>query len=212
MQMPDLEETDPAGFWDRVFTQIGPIEDPRPNVRLAEAVVDQPPGEALELGCGGGGDALWLAGQGWRVTSADISQVAITRLGSLAAKAGLADRLKAVHQDLSQAVPEGSYDLVSACYFHTPYVMDRSKVLRTAASRLRSGGLLLIVDHGSVPPWSWNQDRSHPIRTPQDVAADLALDPYSWTIVSADQPSRMADGPEGQRAEVADNVLIIRRD
>lgn len=162
-------------------------------------------------GCGGGGDAIWLAGQGWQVTSADISQVAIGRLGDLAADLGLAERVVAVRTDLTQEVPAGSFDLVSVHYFHTPYPMDRAKVLRTAASRLRPGGLLLVVDHGSVAPWSWNQDRVYPLPDPQEVAAELALDEASWRIELADRPRRMADGPGGQQAEVTDNVLIIRR-
>lgn len=154
---------------------------------------------------------MWLAERGWRVTSADISQVAIGRLADLAAQAGLADRVSAVRQDLGEAVPEGAYDLVSAHYFHTPYELDRAKVLRAAASRLRSGGLLLIVDHGSVPPWSWNQGQDHEIPTPRQVAAGLDLDPDFRTVVRADQPRRMADGPDGLRVEVTDNILIMRR-
>lgn len=80
-----------------------------------------------------------------------------------------------------------------------------------AAHGLRLGGRLLVVDHGSTAPWSWNQDPDVRYPTPQEVAAGIGLDPATWMVERADAPRRIATGPGGRAAEVTDHVLLIRR-
>ncbi|MFD8521298.1 SAM-dependent methyltransferase [Streptomyces capillispiralis] len=203
--------TDALEFWDGVYAARPAATDPRPNARLTETVADLPPGEVLDLGCGAGGDALWLARQGWRVTAVDVSSVAVERLTALAAAHGLADRITARRHDLGDSFPDGAFDLVSAHYLHTPLDLDRAATLRTAARSLRPGGRLLVVDHGSTAPWSWNQDPDVRYPSPREVADDLALDPAAWTVERTDSPRRTATGPDGTTAEVTDHVLIVRR-
>ncbi|MEU1725219.1 class I SAM-dependent methyltransferase [Actinomadura sp. ATCC 39365] len=198
-------------FWDDVYAARPPAADPRPNVRLTEVVADLPPGDALDLGCGAGGDALWLARRGWRVTAADVSAVAVERLAALARGHGLADRLTPVRHDLGTSFPAGEFDLICAHYLHTPGDLDRASVLRAAARAVRPGGRLLVVDHGSTAPWSWNQDPGVRHPGPREVAADLALDAAAWTTERADAPRRTATGPDGRTAEVTDHVLVLRR-
>lgn len=198
-------------FWDGVYAARPTATDPRPNVRLTETVTGLPPGDVLDLGCGEGGDALWLARQGWQVTAVDVSAVAVERLTGLARAHGLDDRISAERHDLRESFPYGAYDLVSAHYLHTPLDLDRATALRTAARTLRPDGLLLIVDHGSTAPWSWNQDPDLRYPSPHEVAADLGLDTAAWTVERADAPRRIATGPDGSTAEVTDHILIIRR-
>ncbi|SDG04654.1 Methyltransferase domain-containing protein [Lentzea fradiae] len=200
--------TTPVTFWDNVHGTPRTTA-PRPNVRLIETVTALPPGEALDLGCGQGGDALWLARQGWRVTSADISAVAVEKLTTAAATHGLTDQVTAHRHDLHDDFPTGTYDLVNAHYLHTPFTLDRAQVFRKAANSLRPGGTLLIVDHGSAAPWSWDQNAHFP--TPREVAAEIDLDPSTWSTIRADSPTRTATGPDGSTAEVVDHVLVIRR-
>ncbi|MBZ6285782.1 class I SAM-dependent methyltransferase [Streptomyces olivaceus] len=207
-----MNTTDPVAFWDDVHASHPATGDPRPNARLVETVTDLPPGDALDLGLGSGGDALWLARRGWRVTAVDISGVAAERLTGHARAHGLGDLVDARRHDLGVSFPEGLFDLVTAHYFHTPFEMDRSAVLRTAAQALRPGGRLLVVDHGSTAPWSWNQDPDVHHPTPDEVAAGLALDPSTWRVERADAPRRIATGPDGSTAEVVDHVLLIRRE
>ncbi|WP_055483769.1 class I SAM-dependent methyltransferase [Sphaerimonospora mesophila] len=207
---PD-EHTDAITFWDGVHAGRPAATAPQPNARLTETVASLPPGDALDLGCGDGGDALWLAGRGWRVTAADISAVAVERLAALARSCGLGDRVIAVRHDLHTSFPQGGFDLICAHYLHTPFDLDRSAVLRSAAHALRRGGRLLVVDHGSTAPWSWNQDPDVRYPSPQEVAAGLELDPATWTVERADAPRRIATGPGGRTAEVIDHVLLIRR-
>lgn len=208
-----MSSTDAVTFWDDVYAGRPAAEGPRPNARLTETVtgLGLPPGEALDLGCGEGGDALWLAGQGWRVTAVDISEVAVERLTALARAHALADRVLAERHDVQESFPSGAFDLVCAHYLHTPFGLDRSTVLRTAAHALRPDGRLLVVDHGSTAPWSWNQDPDLRYPSPQEVAAGIDLNPATWTVERADAPRRIATGPDGSAAEVTDHVLLIRR-
>ncbi|WP_331767109.1 class I SAM-dependent methyltransferase [Embleya sp. NBC_00896] len=206
-----MERSDAATYWDKVYAERPASADPQPNDRLVETVTALPPGDALDLGCGGGGDALWLASRGWRVTALDVSAVATTRLARQARSRGLSDRITARQHDASASLPGLRFDLVTAHYFHTPYAQDRTAILRSAAHLLRPGGRLLVVDHGSTAPWSWNQDADLRYPTPQEVAAPMCLSPAEWTVERADTPRRMAVGPDGRTAEVVDHVLLIRR-
>ncbi|MFD5095713.1 class I SAM-dependent methyltransferase [Amycolatopsis thailandensis] len=189
-------------FWDGLHERrsAGP---PKVNTRLAEIAGPLTPGTALDLGCGGGGDALWLAARGWRVTAVDISGAAVRSLQ------GRGEPIKALRVDLAEDFPGGTFDLVSALYFHTPFALDRVRVLRTAANAVKPGGRLVIVDHGSAAPWSWDQDARYP--TPHEVAAELALDRTEWSIARADAAERRATGPSGQTATVVDHILVLGR-
>ena len=72
------------------------------------------------------------------------------------------------------------------------------------------GGLLLIVEHASVAPWSWaDPDTAFP--TPEQSLAALDLDPSRWHSEFVGAPEREATGPNGQRATVTDNVIALRR-
>ncbi|MFE0106716.1 SAM-dependent methyltransferase [Streptomyces sp. NPDC059009] len=211
-----MSATDAAVFWDGVYAarpgaDATSPDGPSPNARLTETVTGLEPGDALDLGCGEGGDALWLAGQGWRVTAVDISAVAVGRGDDRARARGLGDRVVGVRHDVHQSFPAGSFDLICAHYLHTPCDLDRTSVLRSAASALRRGGRLLVVDHGSTAPWSWNQDPGTRYPSPQEVAAGMDLDPRTWTVERADAPRRIANGPDGRTTEVTDHVLLVRR-
>ncbi|MFI5587304.1 class I SAM-dependent methyltransferase [Amycolatopsis sp. NPDC051758] len=194
-----------ARFWDDHYSRLAaePLVA-KVNPRLAEIAGPLPPGAALDLGCGAGGDARWLAGRGWTVTAVDISATAVAALQRH-------DRVTALCVDLAEDFPAGTFDLVSAQYFHTPFTLDRAAVLRTAAKALNPGGRLVVVDHGSTAPWSWNQDPGLRYPAPREVAADLDLDPAECSVDRADRPRRQATGPGGRIATVVDHVLVVRR-
>ncbi|MEU4445186.1 class I SAM-dependent methyltransferase [Actinosynnema sp. NPDC050801] len=206
-----MSAADAVTFWDEVHVSRPAATGPRPNARLTETVAGLPLGDALDLGCGDGGDALWLAGRGWQVTAVDISAVAVERLAALARVRGLGDRVAAVRHDLHTSFPSGEFDLICAHYLHTPFDLDRVALLRSAAHALRPGGRLLVVDHGSTAPWSWNQDPDIRYPSPREIAAGIALDAATWAVERADTPRRIATGPSGQTAEVIDHVLVVHR-
>jgi SAM-dependent methyltransferase len=199
-----------ADFWDTVHRAPSTAAT-RPNPVLAQVAGAVDPGDALDLGCGPGGDATWLAERGWRVTAADISAIAVARLRARAADLGLSGRLAVEQHDLTATFPAGVFDLVSAQYLQSPFPLHRSRVLRSAAHALRPGGLLLVVDHGSAAPWSWDQGPGARFPGPDEVAAELDLDPAGWSVLRADAPSRVATGPDGRTATVVDHVLLLQR-
>ncbi|MBB5841415.1 class I SAM-dependent methyltransferase [Kribbella italica] len=200
-------------FWNTQYDDH-PTWGDRVNPLLMETAEPLPAGAALDLGCGAGGDTIWLARRGWQVTAVDISSTAVAKVGALAREleaAGLRGSVTAVQHDLSNTFPDGTFDLVSAQYLQTRFDFPRSTVLRTAAQALRPGGLLLLVDHGSIAPWSWNQDKNAQFPTAGDLAAELDLDPEQWPVRRADSPQREAVGPGGETATVTDTVLVIQR-
>src|SRR3712207_2787200 len=107
-------------FWEDRYRRRGRVWSGRPNPVLVDVVGSLRPGTALDLGCGEGGDAIWLARQGWRVTAIDISTTALDRAAADAATAGVADRIDFRQHDLALTFPSGAFDLVSAQYLHSP--------------------------------------------------------------------------------------------
>lgn len=182
-----------------------------PNAVLADITADLTPGSVLDIGCGEGGDALWLAGRGWKVTAVDVSATVLERARAQAAERGLTANVTFEKCDVSQSLPNGSFDLVSAQYSHTPIDIPREQVLRRAAESVAMQGLLLIVDHASTAPWSWNQDPDVRFPTPQDTLEKLGLDENHWQPIRVEAAQRTASGPDGQRATVTDNVIALRR-
>ena len=198
--------------WERMYTERGQRWSGRPNQRLVEVAGDLPPGRALDLGCGEGGDAVWLARRGWEVTAVDVSPTALGRLRAQADAEGVADRIDTVQMDLAVAfptVPDGGWDLVSAQFFQSTISLPRTAILRRAASATAPGGLLLVVEHGEAPPWSNHHDVVFP--TVDETVAELALAPGGWSAVRVERSSRDADGPDGRRAELVDNIVALRR-
>ena len=190
-------------FWEDRYCRRGRVWSGRPNPVLVDVAGSLRPGTALDLGCGEGGDAIWLALQGWRVTAIDVSATALDRAAADAATAGVADRIDFRQHDLALTFPSGAFDLVSAQYLHSPIEFPRVHVLQEAASAVTPYGLLLIVDHASVSPGSWAD--------PEETLAPLDLSPDEWHTERLEDREREATGPNGQRATVTDNVIAVRR-
>lgn len=197
-------------FWDH-YARMDPTWGTRPNVVVAQLVEEfaTRPGRALDLGCGHGGDALWLAGRGWQVTAADVAQTALDRVQAGAQALGVAERIRPAQHDLSRDLPPGEYDLVSAAYLHTPVDIDRNAVISRAAELVAPGGFLFVIDHASTPPWSWNAGKDVTFPTPHETLTAFGLG--SWTVERCAQDERIATGPSGESATVTDNVIVLRR-
>ncbi len=190
-------------FWEDHYGRHERVWSGRANPVLVDVVELLPPGTALDLGCGEGGDAIWLAGLGWRVTAVDLSVTALDRAAADAATAGVAERIDFQRHDLAVTFPSGAFDLVSAQYLHSPVEFPRDRVLRAAASAVTHGGLLLIVDHASISPGSWAE--------PEETLAPLGLSPDEWRTERLEAREREATGPNGRRITVTDNIIAVRR-
>ena len=83
-------------------------------------------------------------------------------------------------------------------------------MLRRAARAVKPNGLLIIVEHASVAPWSWQAGQDVRFPAPQEVLASLELD-AGWRVERCDAPQRTATGPQKQTATVTENVIVVRR-
>lgn len=197
-------------FWDAHYREHERAFSGNVNPLVLDVAGQLSAGRALDLGCGEGADAIWLAQQGWRVTAVDVSATALDRTAHHAADAGVADRIDIAQHDLTLSLPDGTFDLVNAQYLQSPVNLPRPQILRAAAGLVTVGGHLLIVDHASAPPWSW-ADPSAGFPTPQQTLTTLQLPRTGWQPVRVDAASRTATGPGGQIATVTDNILLLRR-
>jgi SAM-dependent methyltransferase len=197
---------DVRSFWEGFYTERDQVWSGRPNAILVEEVDGLVPGTALDLGCGEGADAIWLATKGWRVTAADISQTALDRGSAHAAVAGVGDRITWERHDFSLSVPSGPFDLVSVHFLHSPVDDPRPPALPAAVSAVGAGGTLLVVSHEGLP---WHQETRFP--TPAEVLDSLGTDPDQWEVEQVASRPRRATGPDGVEVDVTDSVVRLRR-
>ena len=199
--VPDVQQ-----HWNEHYGQRDRVWSGRVNLRLSEAADSLSPGRALDLGCGEGADAIWLASKGWSVVATDVSQVALDRAAIDAGE--LLSHIDFQHHDLEVSFPDGEFDLVSAQFLHSKIPLDRARVLKRAAAAVVPGGLLVIVDHGEAPPWSNHRHVEFP--SAEEVVGSLDLDD-SWERVQVGPVEREATGPDGQQGHLIDNVMVLRR-
>jgi SAM-dependent methyltransferase len=135
-----------AAEWDARYRERGgAMWSGRPNGRLVAEVVVLTPGRALDIGCGEGADAIWLAECGWRVTAIDVSEVAISRAREASDSAGASVEWICANV-LQTPFPAGSFDLLSMQYPALPKAAGDGAV-RRLLDAVRPGGLLLAVYH-----------------------------------------------------------------
>jgi SAM-dependent methyltransferase len=196
-----------AEFWDERYGSHDQLFSGNPNGVLVTEVADLPPGRALDVGCGEGGDALWLARRGWRVTGVDISRVALER--AAAAGVDVAERVAWVRADLAVAAPPpGPFDLVSVQYFPLPHQEDHAAVRRLLAA-VAPGGTLLVAGHelADLPPAHEPEFDPAGFYQPGEIAAVLG---EGWTVLVNEIRSRTVPPPAGTHHR-RDTVLRARR-
>lgn len=169
-----------AGDWDELYRgHDHSRSSSKPNGVLLAEVAGDTPGRALDVGCGEGADAIWLASQGWQVTAVDISQVAIDRAAIAADSAGVT--VNWVCADVVTTRPAvGQFDLVSVQYPALPHITG-DEVIHSLLAAVALGGTLLVVGHA---PGNHEYARSQGFEPtdyvhPSDVAAHLD---DSWII------------------------------
>lgn len=202
------EDADNAvDMWDGMYRERPKVWSGKPNPQLVAEAKELTPGKALDLGCGEGADAIWLATQGWTVTAMDVSAVAIERAAAHAAESGVANRITWQQQDLTEWEPAPVFDLVSAQFLHSPLLPWRDSVALAAAA-VAPGGTLLVVGHHphGLPSWSHHHE-SGMFFTPEQLAGALRLDREPWFVNVLTDRSRPASGPNGESGTTLDTVL-----
>ncbi|RQX55381.1 class I SAM-dependent methyltransferase, partial [Micromonospora chalcea] len=135
-----------SSTWDSRYADTpGLVWSAEPNRFVVESVAGLTPGSALDIAAGEGRNAVWLAGQGWRVNAVDFSTVAVERGRQMAAARGVTVDWRVADVTAYRPVPN-SYDLVLISYLHLP-AAEFAGVLAAAKSALRPGGTLVVVGH-----------------------------------------------------------------
>lgn len=136
---------DEAASWDARYADDQQVWSGNPNGALVDEVAGLRPARALDVGCGEGADAIWLARQGWAVTALDVSSVALERARAAAAEADVT--VTWLHAGLVEAyLPAESFELVSAQYFALPRSPGHDSE-RALLDAVAPGGTLLAVHH-----------------------------------------------------------------
>lgn len=200
-----VERPDPHGRWDDVYREQERIWSGRPNWALVTLVADLPPGRALDVGCGEGADAIWLAERGWQVTALDPSAVALERLDAAAGEAGVAVATELATLETTD-LPHGVHDLVTVSYPALPLDTDP---LRRLVELVAPGGVLLVVHHADIDRERALSHGFDPdtLLGPADVAPHLGP---GWEVVLDERRPRQITGGAGQHHR-DDHVVLARR-
>jgi len=196
---------------ERYRAEEGPVFTADPARFLGGEVAGLAPGRALDLGCGEGRNALWLAERGWHVTGVDFSDVGMAKARRLAAARGVAgDRLDLVLADLVDYDPEpDAFDLVLLLFVHPPPV-SRRRLLASAARSLRPGGVVLVVgyDTANATEGTAGGPRDPAVLfTADDIVAEL---PPALVVERAERLRVTVPSADGDRMAV-DAVVRARR-
>jgi SAM-dependent methyltransferase len=190
--------------WDRRYEAVENLWASRPNRFLVAEVEGLAAGRALDLACGEGQNAIWLATRGWDVTGVDFSQAAIAKARGRARQEGVDVRF--VCADLVEYEPdEAAYDLVVVLYLHISAI-ERRGVLGKAATALAPGGTFVLVGHdlsNATDGVGGPSDRDV-LHTADEIVAELpGLEIEAATTVLRDV--------EGEDREAIDTLVRARR-
>lgn len=194
--------------WDERYGSEGRTWSGRPNAVLVAEAADLAPGRAVDLGCGEGGDAIWLAERGWQVTAIDFSEAGLRKAEAHAEERGVADRIELRRADLRTWTPAGEqWDLVTSCFLH---LLDDGmpRAVAQMADAVAPGGRLLVAGH--------HPDDAHTglrwslpgvMLTAEQLAA--AVDPERFEIRTEER--RRHEARDGHDHPVTDAVVVAVR-
>lgn len=215
--LESLRQALSAEAWNERYSGNDRVWSGKPNQRLVEQAADLDPGTALDVACGEGGDAIWLARQGWEVTAVDVSEVALEKVAVHAEDAGVSDHLRlGLYDALANPRPAGhhTFDLVTVSFLHVP-VPDFATIYRGIAEAVAPGGRLLVTAHHphDVESGARHSHGDGLLFEPERVlgALDVAADGSPWVVEVAEVQDREQAMPEGSMS-VRDTVVRLRRE
>ena len=163
--------TDTPEFWNELWADMEECGSGSDEI-LVDQVERLTPGRALDIGCGTGGNAVWLAKHGWQVTALDYSVVAIEKGKRLAAEEGV--NVEFVVADASTHQPQRHYDLIT-CFYIQMFPHQQANMLAKMSEALAPGGTFLFVSHDkSGPPSGWSAEDLLSLTTPEDIVTELS--------------------------------------
>ncbi|SFC58972.1 Thioredoxin reductase [Nocardioides terrae] len=197
--------------WDHRYSG-DPVWSGNPNGSLVAEVAGLTPGRALDVGAGEGGDAIWLAEQGWTVTASDISSRALDRIRAEAERRDLDVTCELADANAWEPFTPGGFDLVSAAYASIPRTPDLRGV-HTILDAVAPGGTLIVLSH-DLEAMRHPQHQHRPFDPEayvhvDDFAAVLGSAP-GWTVEVDDRRARPA-GSASAAHHAEDRVLRARR-
>jgi SAM-dependent methyltransferase len=200
-----------ATDWDERYAAAEQVWSSTPNQFVAAELAELPPGEAVDLACGEGRNAIWLAGRGWRVTAVDFSRVAVERGRTTAGEQLPVTWVVADVLDVE--LPTADLAVLAYLQLEPP---QRRVAVRRAFAALRAGGTLFVVAHDSTNLTEGTGGPQDPsvLYTAGDVLADLEGEPFH--VVRAERVPRVvteADDHGGEQDRTAWDALVhlVRR-
>jgi SAM-dependent methyltransferase len=192
--------------WDERYGTEELIWKAEPNRFLVEELDALPPGRALDVACGEGRNAVWLASKGWRVTGADFSRAGLAKAQRLATDRGV--EVTWVEADVVEwRPPTASFDLVVVMYLHLP-AEQRRRALAHAAAALAPGGVLLVVGHDTSNLLKGTGGPQDPavLFAPEEIVEDLS----GLRIERAEQVKRTVVTDAGEATAIDALVRAVR--
>lgn len=208
MSAPIPEDYFEPAAWEQRYAGTAEHWSGAPNVQLVAVLTGLRPGTALDVGCGEGGDVLWLARQGWRVTGADFSSNGLRRAARRVEQADVSAEVDWWQVDARQFDPAGrGWDLVTTHFLHPPDA-GMVDVTRRLAAAVAPGGHLLVVGHAPSHHFTHLNGAQ---RDAMWLAEDLlpAL-PESFEVLIVEQRPRTVMH-DGQSHDIEDSTLFARR-
>jgi 2-polyprenyl-3-methyl-5-hydroxy-6-metoxy-1,4-benzoquinol methylase len=192
--------------WDERYGTEELIWKAEPNRFLVEELDALPPGRALDVACGEGRNAVWLASKGWRVTGADFSRAGLAKAQRLATDRGV--EVTWVEADVVEwRPPTASFDLVVVMYLHL-LAEQRRQALAHAAAALAPGGVLLVVGHDTSNLLKGTGGPQDPavLFGPDEIVQDLS----GLQIERAEQVKRTVVTDAGEATAIDALVRAVR--
>lgn len=199
-----------AAGWNERYATPGLVWHAEPNRFLPPEVADLTPGSALDLACGEGRNAVWLAEQGWQATGVDFSDVGLAKASAMAADRGVAPTW--VCADVcTWEPPQPGFDLVVVFYLQLP-AAERRQAMHVATRALTPGGTVLWVAHDLRNLTEGVGGPQHPdvLCAPDDLVADVAAVAPEVVVERAERVHRDVE-VEGERRQAIDCLLRARR-
>lgn len=190
--------------WDRKYASVENLWAVKPNRFLVGEVADLAPGRALDLACGEGQNAIWLAARGWDVVGVDFSEAAIAKARARAGRDGV--EVEFVCSDLLAYEPAaGAFDLVLLLYLHVP-PSARRQVLAMVSTALARGGTFVLVGHDltNLTDGVGGPSDASLLYTPDEIAGELPE-------LEIEKGVRVRRDVDGEERDAVDALVRARR-